>query len=466
MGRFERTPRRHAATHIRTSNETICISLRNLRPTSMAPDLGAQWLVAFRARLPDDLTMRPPTPRSLSCLLTLSAAIVAGGCGDDATSDGGAGGINADGGTDVLSEATSDTSGEDAPEASPDATEEDGAAGDASVDATLDTAKLQQMLAEALPDAPAGVDGISLVVHDAQDRRVIELTVGDFATDRRVPVASASKLVTGLVLLRLVEEGTLHMTDTPGEVLGWTGTTAANATLDHLGAFVSGISPDALCIYRPMVTLQQCAAEIGALDPLAAPGERFDYGGTHQAVAAAMAEVVTGEAWAALFDAKLKTPLGLDSPDLRYVTLPKQATGEQNPLVAGGLLATADEYMSMLAVLFHQGKVDGESWISPSVIERFGENLYTGAVIGETPMGAIGLDFHYGWSSWLNCAGAVASCEVVSSPGAYGFSPWVDWENGYYAVLAMESDEPGAGSEFSAPLMEAVRAEIEGLLGP
>ncbi len=402
-------------------------------------------------------------PRFLSCVVW--AAFVIAGCGDDATSNAGAGGAAADAGADALSEATPDTSTEDASvDASPDATEEDGAVGDTTPDAPLDTSKLEQMLADALPGAPAGVDGISLVVHDAQDRRIIEITVGDFATDRRVPVASASKLVTGLVLLRLVEEGTLQMTDTPGGVLGWTGTTAANATLDHLGAFVSGISPDALCIYRPLVTLQQCVEEIGALDPVAAPGDRFDYGGTHQAVAAAMAEVASGETWAALFDANLKTPLGLGSPDLRYVTLPKQATGEKNPLVAGGLLATADEYMSILAVLFHKGKIDGESWISPSVIERFGENHYTGAVIGETPMGAIGLDFHYGWSSWLNCAGAVASCAVVSSPGAYGFSPWVDWETGYYAVLAMESDEAGAGSQFSAPLMEAVREEIEGLL--
>jgi len=40
MGRFGRTTGRHAATHIRTSHETICGSLRNLRPTPMAPDLG------------------------------------------------------------------------------------------------------------------------------------------------------------------------------------------------------------------------------------------------------------------------------------------------------------------------------------------------------------------------------------------------------------------------------------------
>jgi N-methylhydantoinase B/oxoprolinase/acetone carboxylase alpha subunit len=36
------------ATHIRTSNETICGSLRNLRPTLMAPDLGDRTRIALR----------------------------------------------------------------------------------------------------------------------------------------------------------------------------------------------------------------------------------------------------------------------------------------------------------------------------------------------------------------------------------------------------------------------------------
>ena len=40
MTYFGRRARRHAATHIRASNETICGSLRNLRPTLMAPDRG------------------------------------------------------------------------------------------------------------------------------------------------------------------------------------------------------------------------------------------------------------------------------------------------------------------------------------------------------------------------------------------------------------------------------------------
>jgi hypothetical protein len=90
-------------------------------------------------------------------------------------------------------------------------------------------------------------------------------------------------------------------------------------------------------------------------------------------------------------------------------------------------------------------------------------NPYADAELGNTPMPSYGCDYRYGWGTWLHCGGPAASCDVVSSPGAFGMSPWVDWDAGYYAVLGMVSDGPG-GAAFSVPLMEALRPEIEAWL--
>ena len=46
---------------------------------------------------------------------------------------------------------------------------------------------------------------------------------------------------------------------------------------------------------------------------------------------------------------------------------------------------------------------------------------------------------------------------------AFGFSPWVDRVNGYYAILAMESDGLD-GTGFGVPLMELIRPQIEAIL--
>ena len=37
------------------------------------------------------------------------------------------------------------------------------------------------------------------------------------------------------------------------------------------------------------------------------------------------------------------------------------------------------------------------------------------------------------------------NCPVVSSPGAFGFTPWVDRTGGYYAILGMEVTESDSG---------------------
>ncbi|MFT5357706.1 MAG: D-alanyl-D-alanine-carboxypeptidase/D-alanyl-D-alanine-endopeptidase [Polyangiales bacterium] len=324
----------------------------------------------------------------------------------------------------------------------------------------LDTGALFAIMNTALPMASNGINGVTLVVHDSDDRRIIEVSVGDFEADRRVPIASASKLVTGLVLLRLIDSGTLSFDDTVGEVLGWTGTPAAGATLDHLGGFVSGMEPESLCLFDPTRTLQACVERLQSAPTVAAPGERFQYGSTHQAVAAAMAEIASGDSWATLFERELKSPLGLTSPELRYYTLPKEGLGDDNPLVAGGMRASADEYMPMLAVLFHNGTHNGERVIREETIQRMGQNGYPGATI-DAALEASNL--RYSWSSWINCEGAASPCDTITSPGGFGFTPWVDREHGYYAILAMESDGLD-GSGFALPLMEILRPEIETLL--
>ena len=38
------------------------------------------------------------------------------------------------------------------------------------------------------------------------------------------------------------------------------------------------------------------------------------------------------------------------------------------------------------------------------------------------------------------CGTPTAGCEDLNSPGAFGFTPWLDRTAGYYAILGMELD--------------------------
>lgn len=369
-----------------------------------------------------------------------------------------------------LDDAASDGGAGDGSDAAPQP-DVGGGGGDAAADedAAVDPrwAPVQAELEESFASGTTGAPGMTLIVYDAQDRRVFESTVGDFDPDRRVAVASASKLVSGLVLMRLIADPSVNLSldTTVGEVLpAWLGEHAM-INLDQLGAFTSGLPPNAPCLRQAATTLADCVTSLAG-EPLSdAPGSDFAYGGTHLQVAARVAEVATGDGWQTLFDEQLAQPLGLSDPGLRYVTFPRRDVGTTNPLVAGGLRASANEYVHFLRLLFHQGTADGVELIDSEAMARFRQNLYRNADIVHTPRAASDPDFRYGWASWLECEGAVASCDVVSSPGAFGFTPWVDFGNGYYAVLAMEAPETGAGLEGSA-IAQRLRPLIEAALRP
>lgn len=281
-----------------------------------------------------------------------------------------------------------------------------------------------------------GIDGMGLSIYDANGVKVFEKMYGDFSADRRVAIASASKMVAGLTILRLVDQEFLSLDSTTGEVLGWTGP-QAEITLRQLLSFTSGMEREAACTLLPGIDLADCVAAISQTPLLAAPGTRFDYGSTHLHVAARMAEVVTGEAWMDVFDQQMKEPLGLGA-DMVFYTAPRQAAGTSNPLIAGGLRATMNEYARILRLEYDRGVYDGNRLIADALFDEQSSEPYPDAVIGNTPLGALALDFHYGFANWLECTPPAVNCDVQSSAGAFGFTPWVDRTAGYYAILGME----------------------------
>jgi len=305
---------------------------------------------------------------------------------------------------------------------------------------------------------------MGLAIYDRQGNKRFEKMYGTFAPDQRIAIASASKMVAGLTMLRLVEQGFLTLDSTTGAVLGWTGPQGA-ITLRQLLSFTSGLPREAPCTLLAGITLAECVDLISRMTPVAPPGTRFDYGSTHLHVAARMAEVVTGQSWANVFGTQLKTPLGLPA-EMTYYTAPRQALGTSNPLIAGGLRATMSEYARVLQLEFNRGVYQGNALISAALFDAQATEPYPNATIGNSPFLNAGINFHYGLAAWLECPPPAVNCNVLSSPGAFGFTPWVDRDGGYYAMLAMEVTESQSGIvEFSVRLAQDLKPLIRAELG-
>lgn len=315
--------------------------------------------------------------------------------------------------------------------------------------------------------ASSGVQGMTVTVFDRNDVKVFEKTYGNFSPTQRVAVASASKLVAGTVIFRLIGQGVLSLDSTTAQVLGWSGA-RGTITLRHLLSFTSGLVPETACVNNPFITLAACVDQVRD-DPaavVAAPGTRFDYGSTHLHVAARMAEVATGTSWNTLYAEQLRTPLGIGAESMFY-TLPDQRIGTVNPRVAGGLTASLDEYARILAVSFHRGTYQGVTYAPAGLFDQQAIEPYPNVTIGASPLENIGLGFRYGLTAWLECGTPATGCSVLSSPGAFGWTPWLDRQAGYYAVIAMlENNASSSGVvAFSVNLAQSLKPDIVRALG-
>jgi hypothetical protein len=108
-----------------------------------------------------------------------------------------------------------------------------------------------------------------------------------------------------------------------------------------------------------------------------------------------------------------------------------------NPRLAGGMHWQADEYLEFLGAIFHQ------QILSPELIEAMTSDQIGHASVIYSPFaeGGLGGDWHYGFGQWIECPQVPFSCSVtarVSSTGAYGAYPFIDFEQVYFGIIARE----------------------------
>lgn len=259
---------------------------------------------------------------------------------------------------------------------------------------------------------------------------------GAWDSTAAVPIASASKWLSGTLLMSLVADGTLSLNDTVGQWLPDALPDKRGITLRQLFSHTSGLpglEADG-CLSEPTTTLGACTRLI--LDgPLRnPPGNAFRYGGLSMQVAGRIAEVAAGQPFNTLFAARVAAPLGLTQTDF--------GPGD-NPHVGGGATSTAAEYARILQMLLDGG---GEV-LPPDAVEAMLADQTRGATIVYTPYQALAVlvgdpslaEIRYGIGVWREVVDSETGAGVEwASQGALGFSPWIDRARGVVAVLAVE----------------------------
>lgn len=312
--------------------------------------------------------------------------------------------------------------------------------GDSGSDAPLtqspscSTAQLESRMDDVLAQTLSEVD-FSFAV-ERQDGRRYTFNRGLSTLQTSYDSASTSKLVSAVIILRLVEQGYLSLADRPQDwIESWpieSDDTLYTMTLAQLLSFTSGLTSAPPCLNSGSASFDTCVINIANENAGngITPGQQFYYAGTHLQVAALMAIKARGvTTWQDVFT-EFKTQTGL------FPTATYDLPSSSNPRIAGGMHWTGDEYMGFLKAL------RSNALLNPASMNDLLTDHTASATIAYSPVAAgLGEDWHYGFGLWHECQRSVYDCTAgtrVSSPGAYGAYPFWDRSKDYFGIVARQ----------------------------
>ena len=263
---------------------------------------------------------------------------------------------------------------------------------------------------------------------------------GKYGADKVVPIASASKWLSGAVVMSLVGEAKLSLDDPVSRYLPEFSGDKASITIRQLFAHTSGLPPETDCRNNKSSTLEKCAREISGLQLRAQPGEEFYYGGVSMHLGGRILEIVSGKSWNDLFRERIAEPLGMAQTD--FFAYGKTA----NPRPEGDARSSANDYIQFLEMVVNRGNFRGKQILSAELIEEMLKDQTEGAAIAYTIYGKHSdLDpelprARYGIGVWREKVEPSTGRLIhASSQGALGFSPWIDLELNLAGVLSVQS---------------------------
>ncbi len=257
-------------------------------------------------------------------------------------------------------------------------------------------------------------------------------------------IASASKWIYGMYVLQK-RGGVANLTSADIAFLNFTSGYSYMGS-DTQGATCTAPSSGANSINYCLTLPSQTPGKLFSSQNPATTGV-FDYDGGHQENHAGQLQPeINGLDTLALGPA-IAAELGVSGVTLRY----------NQPLLAGGIYGTANDYTPLLrAVLSGQLEMLG----------ALGKNAvcaWTGtAACNAAYSPIVSLHWHYSMAHWVEDDPASGD-GAFSSPGAFGFYPWIEANKNYYGVIARAAPT-GAGTQnglASAQCGHALRAAWE-----
>jgi CubicO group peptidase (beta-lactamase class C family) len=308
-----------------------------------------------------------------------------------------------------------------------------------------DWSKLRNRLQDFVPEQ---VLGLGLVISH-KDQIVYTETFGLQGNNTVLPIASSTKMPSGTIIMKLVEQGLINLDEPITTYLqGKINVPAdkAGITVRMLFNHTSGVIAEPDCATNNFTTLKACAQEALNAPLEFTPGTKFAYGSGGMQVAGFVAEAVTGKKFTDLFDEILATPLGLTR--FRY-------NSTTNPHIAGGAFSNTGDYIKILQMQLAGGTYQGQQILSHVTIDEMQRNQIAGIEKLRSPGRAALTGYSFGW--WHSDPAYLAlqpqpqtTGLELSDQGLFGCTPWIDKGLNYSAILLIFNDTQTATEIWNA----------------
>jgi len=297
-----------------------------------------------------------------------------------------------------------------------------------------------------------GLPGASLLI--AKDGAVVyRQHFGTFDDSTVVPIASSSKWLSAAVVMSLVDDGLIGLDDPVSKYFPQFTGQKAGMTIRQMFSHTAGIvETGSRQLWNYDITMAQYADEAAlATDNMAgSPGSGIRYASTSMQIVGAIAEQVTGKPWNQLFKERIGDPC--DMPDTTFIRTPGTGSGRTmseltkptgNPMLAAGARSSLSDYSHFLEMLANNGVYRGKRVLSEASVREMQKDQAVGQSLMRASNDRMGRNSSYGLGEWIDLRAADGRTVQVSSPGAWGFRPWINLDRRVYAVFMMQREVGG-----------------------
>lgn len=268
-------------------------------------------------------------------------------------------------------------------------------------------------------------------------KTIYKKSYGNIKLGSRIEIASSSKWLSAAVILSIVDDGLISLNDSVSMYIDAFKGEKGKITIRQLLSHTAGLPITTLYDQEGFIasTLKKQVENIAGDVPLITdPGTTFYYGGVTFQIAGRIAEVVTGKDWETLFYERIADLCGMRNSDFG---------NSKNPGIAAGAVSSGNDYANFLKMILNKGKYRNIQVLSERSVNEMVSNQTDDLPIIYSPYkNAPGekTEKRYGLGVWIDKIDTLTQKgEIVSSQGAFGFSPWIDFRKNLACILVMKA---------------------------